>query len=301
MPVVYVSSGFYGDYIVDPDRLASYLSGMAHVVIEPDHTFSSRLKIEADSGNVYSGAIGVYWPDGTGRRSFFIGREYGSSMEVQRAVLEEVRTTLTNRRPLDRCTWAAVQALVSRSAFEALRAAGSQEVEKFVEGFDKEQRAKAEQLQDAEREIARLLAEVRRYETRAAMDSGLSLRTGREQDLYPGELASIVRDAVKDAATRTNPDSRRAHVLSEILASNAPRSDAEEMREELKSLLRGSRGLDAKARRSLERMGFMISEEGKHYKLVFQGDDRYTFTLPKSGSDHRGGLNAAGDIARLLL
>ena len=58
--------------------------------------------------------------------------------------------------------------------------------------------------------------------------------------------------------------------------------------------------MEARTRRGLEEMGFSISDDGKHYKLVFQGDDRYTFTLAKSGSDHRGGLNAAGDIARLL-
>ena len=36
------------------------------------------------------------------------------------------------------------------------------------------------------------------------------------------------------------------------------------------------------------------------YKLVYQEDDRYTYTLPKSGSDHRGSLNAANDIGRLM-
>ena len=59
-------------------------------------------------------------------------------------------------------------------------------------------------------------------------------------------------------------------------------------------------GIVIKLRRELEDMGFSISEDGKHFKLVFQGDDRYTFTLPKSGSDWRGGLNAASDIGRLL-
>lgn len=59
--------------------------------------------------------------------------------------------------------------------------------------------------------------------------------------------------------------------------------------------------MDAKLRRGLEDFGFLIEDGGKHYKIIFQGDERYTFTLPKSGSDHRGGLNAASDIARLLL
>jgi hypothetical protein len=91
------------------------------------------------------------------------------------------------------------------------------------------------------------------------------------------------------------------HVLDAVLAAN-PSADDEvaALRERLKQTLRDSRGMEAKTRRGLEEMGFAISDEGKHYKLVFQGDDRYTFTLPKTGSDHRGGLNAASDIARLL-
>lgn len=301
LPIVYVSSEFRGDYIVDSNKLANDLCGMAHVVVEPNRPFSIRLKMEVDSENVYGGTIGVYWPDGGGRRSFFLGREFESPAEIQRAIVDEVRSALANRRPLDRCTWATVQALVSHSTFEALKATGSQEVEKYIEEFDKELRAGAEKLEDAEREIARLLSEVRKYESRAQIGSGLALRTGEEQDLYSGELAGIVLDAIKDASTRVGKDSRRAHVLSAILAANDTSGEAERMREELKDLLRGSKSMGSTVRRGLERLGFTLSEEGKHYKLIFQGDDRYTFTLPKSGSDHRGGLNAASDIARLLL
>ena len=47
-------------------------------------------------------------------------------------------------------------------------------------------------------------------------------------------------------------------------------------------------------------MGFRISNGGKHYKLLYQGDDRYTYSLPQSGSDRRGGLKAASDISRLM-
>lgn len=74
----------------------------------------------------------------------------------------------------------------------------------------------------------------------------------------------------------------------------------EAQRDQLKKLLRGMTTVDGKIRRELEHVGFSISDDGKHFKLAFQGDDRYTYTLPKSGSDQRGGLNAASDIARLL-
>lgn len=73
-----------------------------------------------------------------------------------------------------------------------------------------------------------------------------------------------------------------------------------EQREELKRLLRGYKSMDRVTKGGLEAMGFSISEDGKHYKLVYHDDDRYTFALPKSGGDHRGGLNAASDIGKRL-
>jgi hypothetical protein len=48
----------------------------------------------------------------------------------------------------------------------------------------------------------------------------------------------------------------------------------------------------------LNNLGFTIDDDGKHYKLIYMQDDRYTFPLPKSGSDWRGGMNAASDISK---
>ncbi|MBK8097626.1 MAG: hypothetical protein IPK26_10995 [Planctomycetes bacterium] len=301
LPVVYVSSGFDGGYTLDCDRLASDLAGMAHVVVEPNRPFSLRLKLDVGDENVYGGTIGVYWPDGAGRRSFFLGGAHDTPGDLAHAIIDEVRSALVNRRSLDRCTWSAVQTLVSRSALDALKAAGSQEVDKYCDEFDKELKAKDDLLRGAEKEIGRLQAEIRKYEARAPMGAGLVLRTGTESDLFESEIADIVRDAMEDAASRVTADSRRAHVLAAILAANAVGGAAGKMRERVKDLLRGMTTVDAKIRRGLEDLGFAIDDDGKHYKIVFKSDDRYTFTLPKSGSDHRGGLNAASDIGRLFL
>jgi hypothetical protein len=301
LPIVYVSAGFQGRHVLDPDRLARELAGMAHVVVEPNRPFSLRLKIEVASENVYGGTIGIYWPEGGGRRSFFIGQEYASGDEVAQAIFEELRTALTNRRSLDRCTWAYVQESVSRQAIQTLWASGSQEVDKYIEKFDRELEAKTQRLDDANREISRLQRELQIHETRLKAGTGGLLQGGGEQDLFPNEVLSIVRQAIADASTRVGDDSRRKHVLDAVLdATPEPEDLAASMREKLKELLRGTRGLNATMRRGLEEMGFSITEEGRHYKLTFRDDDRYTFTLPKSGGDHRGGLNAASDIGRLL-
>ena len=164
LPVVYMSCGFNGDYIAIPNQLANDLSGMAHVVVEPNWPFSRRLKIEVYSENVYGGTIGVYWPDGAGRKSFFLSDELVSPLEIKRAIVDEIRIALMNRRPLVRCTWASIEEAVSKEALKVLKASGSREVEKYVEIFDAESTAKDKKLKDAEAEIARLSDEIRQFE-----------------------------------------------------------------------------------------------------------------------------------------
>lgn len=301
LPIVYISSQFQGGYILDIDRLARDLSGMAHIVVEPNRPFSVRLQLDVDSQNVYGGTVGVYWPEGGGRRAFFLGSQYSTASELTQALKDEVGAALANRRAMDRCTWAYLRETASRQAIQALKTSGSREIDDYVDTFDQEIEAKDQRLQEAEKEIQRLSAELRGYESRLGSTTRALLRLGRERDLYPNELLVIALDAIKDACSRVPKDSRRQHVLQSIFSANILQENtASDRREQLKSLLRGTSSIDPRVRRGLEDMGFNVSEDGKHYKLVFQGDDRYTYTLPKSGSDWRGGLNAAGDIARLL-
>jgi hypothetical protein len=81
------------------------------------------------------------------------------------------------------------------------------------------------------------------------------------------------------------------------LGSNSRRGN---LRESLKLLLRNYSSMDHSTRKGLEDLGFSTYEDGKHYKLIYKNDDRYTFALPKSGSDYRGGLNAVSDIAKRI-
>ncbi|MCG5260097.1 hypothetical protein EM868_06785 [Cupriavidus gilardii] len=298
LPIVYVSAQFRGGYAVNVDALAKTLSGMAHVVVEPNRPFSLRLMEEVKGENVFGGSAGIYWPSSGGRRSFFDRRFYSSSKDVERDIYEEVRKALVNRRPQPLGTWASIQEQVSRSTIAKLRQAGSTQLDEYIENFDKELGAKQQALEDAEREIARLGAEVRRFQATSPMQAGLSLITSPEQDLYAGEISDIVHDALEDAMSRVPEGSRRQHVLTRLVAANPRRGDGEAIRGKIKALLRDYRSMDAKVRGALQELGFEISEEGKHIKVCFQGDDRYTYILPKTGSDNRGGLNSANEICR---
>jgi hypothetical protein len=300
LPVVYISCGFDGRHSIDVNSIAHDLAGMAHVVSEPNRPFSQRLQIEVNSENVYGGAIGIYWPNGQGRRSFFLNQTLKDAKTIKREVADEIRTALLNRRPMVRCTWSSVEEASSRLTYKALKESGSNEVDRYTEAFDSELKAKQQLILDAEREISRLQAEVRKLESNVSSSTGIALHVGKEQNLFPNEIQQIVRDAIDDARKHVPSDSRRAHILNAVVQHTASTDAAKEYRETLKETLRAYRTMDGKARKTLEDMGFSISEEGKHYKLVFQNDDRYTFTLAKTGSDHRGGLNAASDISKRL-
>jgi hypothetical protein len=124
LPIVYISCSFDGRFEINPEPLARHLSGMAHVVVEPDRDFSRKLQQGAGSNNVYGGRAAIYWPNGT-RYSYFLNEETPTEFDVRRLLGNRLRAALLNRRPLARCTWARAEAEVARSAFEQLRASGS--------------------------------------------------------------------------------------------------------------------------------------------------------------------------------
>ena len=66
----------------------------------------------------------------------------------------------------------------------------------------------------------------------------------------------------------------------------------------MKNLLKAYSGMSAKLRQELEALGFVISEDGKHYKMTYYGDARYYNTLSKTPSDWRTGQLLTADIKK---
>lgn len=302
LPVIYVSAQFGGGYLVDTEHLARELGGIAHVVLEPDRQFSNRLRMSVNGRNVYGGSIGLYWPERQGQfRRFYLGHLFSTPEVLTQAVIDSARNAVLNRQPPAHCTWASLHDASTRQALQSLKDAGSTNLDDYIQTFDREIVERDRQLQELAQENQRLQRLLTVQESRLGSMQGTLLQPGQEKELYPDEFSAILLDALKDALARTLPDTRRRHVLASLIDANPlPDHPADRHREQLKSLLRGMRGLTPKVRRGLEDMGFAIHENGKHAKLVYSGDDRYTYTLPSSGSDWRGGLNAANDIARLL-
>ncbi len=300
LPVVYVSANYPHRATVDSHELARWLAGLAHVVIEPDRAFSLRLMDAVDGRNTYAGGIGIYWPNGVGRHLRFIPRHYSSPQSMAIDTMNHIEQAMANRRPSPDCTWSFLRETLSRRAISTLRAAGSTAVEAYVAAFDAELSAKQQQLEASEQEISRLRAEIVRLETPSQGHVPPLLEPGKERDLYPGERRSFLVQALREGLKSVPADSRRSHIVEDILQANDEDFLCHALAEQLKETLRGYTSLGKRERKAMEDIGFEISEAGKHHKAVFRGDGRYTFALAKTPSDHRTGLNTASTIKKKL-
>lgn len=300
LPIIYVSVAFNGQPAIAPKELATFVSGLAHVVVEPSRTFSAALRPLVAGRNVYGGTVGVYWPQSSARRTYYLDRFDGDTRSMQRALLEDLRVALANRRLSSACTWSHLQEQLSRQRIDRLKSAGSASVDEFVAAFDAEVKAKDKRLEDAESEIRALNAELRRASTTAGSSSAGLLKLGKEHDLWPAEIRELVVSVLRDSLRNLKEGSRRQHVVLDLLEANPEGTAIPEMEAEVKSALKAYRTMDAKVRSALTGLGFTITEDGKHYKATFRGDPRYMFTLPKTSSDHRAGKNAASEITSTL-
>ncbi len=299
LPIVYVSAPFHGSSLVEPGGLAKFVGGMAHVVVEPSRRFASQLRTLTDGRNVFGGTVGVYWPKTNAKKSYYFDGQFRDSRALQLEIAKDIRIALSNRRLQTRCTWAHLTEVVARKKLEQLQTEGSTGLDDYIKAFDAELAAKQSRLEEAEAEIARLSSELRKA-AGSARGGGRLLRAGTEQDLYPSETEDIIHEALSNAQRNAYPNGRKVHVLSDLLAANPIASTKQQLADEVKAILRDYKDMDARKRGALEELGFEISEEGKHYKAVFRGDGRYTFSISKTSSDHRAGLNLASDINKTL-
>jgi hypothetical protein len=299
LPIVYVSATRTGTPAVNADELATWLSGTAHVVVEPSRHFSFALARQVSNANPYFGGIGVFWPGSGGAQTRFLPARFDSPHQLQQTIVSRVCEALSEMRPNPDLTWNSLLEAVARGRLDALHSAGSRQVEDYVAAFDAEQKAKSQRLLDSEREIGRLRSEITRLE--AATDRATSmLAKGREIDLYPGEIHDAILFALSQNRGHLADGSRRRHIIDDLIAANEPTGTAEDISEDLKRILSGTPSLGSSEKRALRDLGFDLTESGKHIQAVYRGDARYAFVISKTGSDHRGGKNLAAVIARTL-
>ncbi|KAF0843316.1 hypothetical protein FNL37_0738 [Methylovorus glucosotrophus] len=300
LPIIYVSVNFDNTVPINPEELAKYVAGMAHVVVEPSREFSLKLKTLTSSKNGYGGSVCIYWPDSNIKTSHFLNEETPNPRLLQLEIAKNIRLALANRRLISNCSWSHLIEESSRKKLEQLKSIGSTEINEYMEAFDAEINAKDRRISEAENEISRLNSELRKHSNFTTSTSSGILKIGSEVEFYSEEFQDILACNLRERLNSLRESSRDYHVIKDLVSSNTPSSKRDEIKSSIKRIFKSYSGLDARTRSELNDIGFTITEEGKHYKLVYNNDGRYTFSIAKTPSDHRAGMNIASDLNNII-
>ncbi len=294
LPVVYMSANDEHRPFVDPDVAAQRLAGVAHVVVEPSRFFSFALARHVEGDNPYRGAVGIFWSTAGGASPRFLPYDYARPTQLLDAVEDRIRQHLAALRPTPELTWTHIVGVVARGEIDRLRREGGA-VDNYVEAFDGEKAALEAKLAEANAEVERLRAELRAQEEQSA---GI-LQRGKERDYYPGEIKDAIIVALEAALPSIGEGRRHHHIVEDLLRSNPLSPDYENIPKAIKRVFQDG-VLDRREEREIAKFGFVRVRGGGHDRLVYREDARYSFTIPSTPSDHRGGKNMASTINRTL-
>lgn len=300
LPVVYMSCVSDGSCVINPYAVADKLRGVAHVFFETTRSLSYKVMAATEGNNPYGGAIEIFYPKGS--RRILPSHLEGSHSQKVRFVTNAVFNRLAQERIDSRHSWSQLQVnrlreLLNDNASQREEASNDYEMlenmyEDLLAEKDNQLKELREQLSYQECINGALDAQI------AAFDRVPVLVQGEETDLYPGEQRSFLVEMLEREYAAAKEGSRKSHIISALLAANKGENAVEEKRKRLKTCLHGYTRMTPGVRKELESIGFELSDDGKHIKLVFAEDPRYTGTLSKTGSDHRSGDNCAHDFIR---
>lgn len=310
LPIVFVSKTQSNEDPVDVALLAGKLKGAAHVLVQEDRQTNKDIRIICDGENDYNGTIGIYYPNE------LLGHKrcaYREIKGIEKILLDRVLHYILefgNLQNIDTLyTWQGVcNALLNESlaaqverlqkAERAKEAAQSENAELYS-AFDEEFRELKQRVEELTKRNDALVCENAGLLAKLYQSSAQPLLyQGEEDEFYPGEIKDFVLSTLSDSVINIEKDSRKQHIITDIIQSNEYMHLAEDKRQRLKMLLKGYKTVSASMKQELIDLGFDISEDGKHYKLIYNGDPRYTITMAKTPSDNRSGDNIIGTISR---
>lgn len=335
LPIVYISKTYYDENPVNVNLLAGKLKGVAHVLVQESNCTNNRLKIMCNENNEYYGAIGIYFPrQAMGHRCYLYRRVTGIDNYLLEKVIRVVIQDANSQMVEPLYTWQGVKNAILRDRLfcqkeervqveeerrkalhELLKLKGNlnkmqqkameeakSEADKILDDFEEDMRKLQEQVEQLSRANDALTSE--NYGLRSkinSIDQVPVLFLGDEEEFYPGEIKEMILDSLDEILKSINSKTRRYDVIKDILKKNTYERIYVEREKTLKNLFKDYKNLSGVKKQVLKEMGFEITDDGKHYRLTYYGDDRYKTTIAKTGSDWREGKNIAATILKNMM
>ncbi len=299
MPIVYLSRDYDDNLLIkDPKKLAQYLSGMAHVFVEPeDKRFSFDLKEFMNGKNVFGGAIGIYWPE-IHRRNYWLPEVISETSRFSQVIFQDIVKGLVAGRLRDGLTWENLQRIHVEKRIDELR----KKEEKTAEDFEEIYKV-CEEYEEKINELKQRLGQQVRFNQ--ILNSKLKSReAGRDMilpeidELYPGERLSVLRVAAETICRNTPQNSRKRRILEDFLKKNPENISRGKLKEKLRKILQKYSRFDDRLKRELEALGFRAEKAGSgHYKVYARIDNSVFSLLPTTpGGNNRSWDNSISDF-----
>ncbi len=302
LPVVYVSAVAKNQWLLSQNeisKLAYDLGGIAHIVVEPDRSFSFRLRDKTSGNNVYGGSLGLSVP-----KRGFVGR-YPLGWQTQNgrqliAAVKAASIQLRGQMPSLGWDWTELQE-------RALHAQRARDKNRLT--AEEEKKLDQEEIKILNEKIDQLnlqIAEERKKESFPEEgDSEKNFKILFGTELYTGEIYDRLRYAAKIAlivSDQQGLDQRSKAVLENFRDRVSPSPALNELVEDLKRATRDPNRAASELKSLLGRHGYQEKSNNKHIRLEANDTQRGldTITIPKTPSDHRALKNLRKQIEHSL-
>ncbi|WP_456082185.1 hypothetical protein [Leptotrichia sp.] len=245
LPVVYVSRTNLGENPLDVNKLAFRLQGVAHVLCEPEEGvllegFSDVL----DSNDARAGKIFVYYPSHNKKSRILnlTGSCQDADYLEDRAV-NGVYNYMNSRMRKAIDTWDGV--LTEKIHIENKKLLSNQnaieeENNNIYDVFGEQLEKMEESNVKLSNEVQRLTAELQGLRMRYSdKEKSPVLYLGDEREFYTDEIKEIILDIMSEYKKNCREDSRRRHIISDLLESNEFKGLPDKRKEQLKNCVKG--------------------------------------------------------------
>ena len=305
LPIIYVSKTLSNSNPIDVNKLAYDLKGVAHVLVQ-ENVDSKEIFCEFHKTAIeVNGAIGLYFQsDRVSNRTVPFHKGFDSEAIRQGIVKAVVNfTNQQNINPL--YTWDGVSTSLLRDRFESQKAKRTkaertkEETDELLDIFSNDFDALSEENSRLRSNLSDLEHELIYYRdlfnNNQESDSSF-LSSGSEKEFFQGEKKEFLLSVLSDILQNIQNGTRKKHIIQDIIQQNIGENILNHKRDEVKRLLTNYNGLNGKLKQDLKQLGFSVSDDGKHYKLTYFNDNRYTITMAKTPSDGRAGKNNVSEI-----
>lgn len=319
MPVVYVTYPRYGiEKPIDFDLMSKNLSGIAHVVVET-RDIASYVRKATNEHNPYAGAVEIFYGQNSSYRvlpdnfeSLDIMRKYIENSVQQKILMTRIEDEFSlmkihfnhlqsQNKETPELINIYEQLLKETEEEGELKKQHIDELECRIKGLEEKCKDMNAALMNKESQIQTYQSYFSRPEANSSKTINIAVS---ENEFYLDELKDVILKILEKERNEMDQDtnlssSRKFHVLENILNLNEQTGKAEQIAECLKCIIDKSCNLNAQKKRQLVELGFDF-KIGTHYKIIYNEDERYAFTLSKTPGDFRSNTNTLKDAINML-